>query len=220
MFEKFLEEESKKDYFVDLMTKLNQEYQEYDVYPPYEKLFACFKAMEEDLKVVIIGQDPYHQKEQANGLAFSVNPGVKIPPSLRNIYKELHSDIGMDIPNHGDLSAWAKQGVLLLNNVLSVRDSQANSHLKLGWQPFVEATLKYIDTLDQPIVFILWGKNAQEKKKWITNKNRLILESVHPSPLSCHRGFFDSKPFSKTNDYLKANDVKEIEWEAILNVSK
>lgn len=218
MFDTFLKEEKEKTYFKELEHKLKEEYQNYQVYPPYEQLFACFENMQVKLKVVIIGQDPYHQPGQANGLAFSVNPGVKIPPSLRNIYKELHSDIGMEIPNHGDLTAWTRQGVLLLNNVLSVRDSQPNSHLKLGWHTFVEDALAYIDTLDTPIVFILWGKNAQEKRKWITHSKRLVLESAHPSPLSANRGFFGSKPFSKTNDYLMGQGEEPIHWEEILNV--
>ena len=146
MFEEFLENEKKQPYYQELMEKLKKEYQEYAIYPPYEDLFACFKQMESDLKVVIIGQDPYHQPGQANGIAFSVKKGVKIPPSLRNIYKELQSDLGITPPSHGDLTSWTKQGVLLLNHVLSVRDSHPNSHSKLGWEPFIEHTLKYIDT--------------------------------------------------------------------------
>lgn len=212
MFEQFLENERQQPYYQELMTKLKKEYQDYAIYPPYEELFSCFKYMQSNLKVVIIGQDPYHQVGQANGLAFSVKKGVKIPPSLRNIYKELESDLGILPPAHGDLSSWAKQGVLLLNHVLSVRDSQPNSHSKLGWEPFIEHTLNYIDTLDQPIVFILWGNNARQDKQWITNKNRLILESAHPSPLSASRGFFGSKPFSKTNAYLKEHDLTPIDW--------
>lgn len=207
----FLKSQESELYFIELMDKVSKEYEIHEVYPPKEQLFACFDMDVSDLKVVIIGQDPYHQKGQANGLAFSVNRGVKIPPSLKNIYKEMEDDLGIHTPDHGDWSHLVKEGVLLLNNVLSVVDSKPNSHKNLGWDQFMIRTLEYIDTLKQPIVFILWGSNAISKKKYIKNENRLVIESVHPSPLSSYRGFFGSKPFSKANDYLKQYG-KNVNW--------
>ena len=210
----FLNKEKENEYFQKLMDKVDQAYQSDIVYPPRDELFACFKDLPaSSLKVVILGQDPYHQKGQANGLAFSVNRGVKLPPSLKNIYQEMHDDVHVEIPSHGDLTDLKKQGVLLLNNVLSVVDSHPNSHKKLGWEEFMIHTLAYIDTLDQPIVFILWGKEAQSKKKYIHHPKRLILESVHPSPLSSYRGFFGSKPFSKANQFLEEYGVEPINWQ-------
>lgn len=213
MFEDFLLEQQQLEYYKKLNEKLEEEYNNHTVYPPKEQIFSCFDYIKTELKVVIIGQDPYHQPNQANGLAFSVNQGNKIPPSLRNIYKELNSDLGVTIPSTGDLTGWAKQGVLLLNNVLTVRESEANSHKDIGWDTFVANTLKLIDSFEQPIVFVLWGKNAATKKKYINNAKRFIVESVHPSPLSASRGFFGSKPFSKINNYLISNKIDPIKWE-------
>ncbi len=211
--EQFLESQRQEPYFIELMDRLDKEYESHTVYPPREDLFACFKHLKaENVRVVILGQDPYHQPRQANGLAFSVHRGVKIPPSLRNIYTEMHDDVGIEIPDHGDLSCLALQGVLLLNNVLSVVEGKPNSHQHIGWEVFVENTMQYLDTLDQPMVFLLWGNNARKKKKWITRSNHLVLESAHPSPLSAYRGFFGSKPFSKTNEFLIAHGQEPIDW--------
>jgi uracil-DNA glycosylase len=166
-------------------------------------------------KVVILGQDPYHEIGQAHGLSFSVRKGIKIPPSLVNIYKELNSDIGMKIPNHGELTSWARQGVLLLNATLTVREGMANSHKDIGWAIFTDEVIKKLDKNDKPIVFILWGANARSKKKYITNKNHLIIESAHPSPLSAYNGFFGSKPFSRANEFLKSKGEREINWNSV-----
>ena len=167
----------------------------------------------EDVKVVILGQDPYHELHQANGLAFSVYPGVKIPPSLVNIYKELKDDVNTFIPNHGDLTKWAKQGVLLLNNVLTVEEGKANSHAGIGWEIFTLNIVKALNRREKPMVFILWGNNARSKKQYIDTSRHLVLESAHPSPLSAHRGFFGSKPFSKANDFLIKNNMTPIDWQ-------
>ena len=216
MFEQFVINEKKQPYFKVLREKLIKEYENYEVYPPQKQLLNCFKGMKQ-VKVVILGQDPYHQKGQANGLAFSVNRGVRIPPSLQNIYKEMEDDLHIKTPLHGDLSPLVKEGVLLLNNVLSVRDSSPNSHYDLGWHTFVEHTIQYIEQLDIPVVYILWGKNAISKKRWITNPNHYVIESAHPSPLSAYRGFFGSKPFSKANAFLESRGVKGVDW-SVINV--
>ena len=171
-----------------------------------------------DTKVVILGQDPYHGPNQAHGLSFSVNPGVKIPPSLVNIYKELHTDLNCYIPNNGYLKKWADQGVLLLNTVLTVRAGEANSHKNKGWEEFTTKIIKILNEKETPVVFILWGNNAIAKEKLITNPKHLIIKSVHPSPLSASRGFFGSKPFSKTNDFLISTNQKPIDWQ-IENIS-
>jgi uracil-DNA glycosylase len=209
----FLSNEQAKPYFIQLMEKLDYAYQNKVVYPEKEKLFSAFSyASYDDLKVVIVGQDPYHQKGQAQGLAFSVEPTVKIPPSLMNILKELKDDLGCKMNNHGDLSAWAKQGVLLINTSLSVEDSKPASHAKMGWEYFFKSTLAFCSAHPQPIVFILWGKHAQIYKNLIDTKRHLILESTHPSPLSAHQGFFGSKPFSKTNQFLENHQRDTIQW--------
>ncbi len=165
------------------------------------------------MKVVILGQDPYHGPNQAHGLSFSVKPGIQPPPSLRNIYKELHTDIGCSIPNNGYLKKWADQGVLLLNTVLTVRAGEANSHKNKGWEIFTDKIISKLNERKDPIVFILWGNNAISKKKLITNPQHYIIQSVHPSPLSATRGFFGSKPFSKTNEFLKSINKQEIDWQ-------
>ena len=166
-----------------------------------------------DVKIVILGQDPYHGPNQAHGLSFSVKPGIQPPPSLRNIYKELHTDIGCSIPNNGYLKKWADQGVLLLNTVLTVRAGEANSHKNKGWEIFTDKIISKLNERKDPIVFILWGNNAISKKKLITNPQHYIIQSVHPSPLSATRGFFGSKPFSKTNEFLKSINKQEIDWQ-------
>lgn len=209
----FLAIERAKPYFQKLMDELNLAYQEKVIYPKKEQLFAAFSyASYDDLKVVIVGQDPYHQKGQAHGLAFSVNSEVKVPPSLSNIFKELKDDLGCEIPSHGDLSFWAKQGVLLINSSLSVEESKPGSHSKLGWTYFFKSTLAYCNAHPKPIVFILWGKHAQAYRHLIDSKKHLILEANHPSPLSAHRGFFGSKPFSKTNHFLENHHRDTIQW--------
>ncbi|MEK5644338.1 MULTISPECIES: uracil-DNA glycosylase [Paenibacillus] len=208
-----LKEETEKDYFQELRYKLAKEYKLHKVYPPKEDLFKALKLTPyEDTKVVILGQDPYHGPGQAHGLSFSVKPGVRIPPSLVNIYKELHSDLGVPIPSHGTLVHWAEQGVLLLNTVLTVRDGEANSHKGLGWERFTDAVIEKLNERDKPVVFILWGSHAQKKGAFIDRKKHLVIQSVHPSPLSVHRGFFGSRPFSKANAFLAAHGIKPVDW--------
>lgn len=183
------------------------------IFPEKENIFNAFKLTDYDnVKVVIMGQDPYHGVGEAHGLSFSVQKGIKIPPSLQNIYKELNSDLGVIPKDHGDLSGWAKQGVLLLNSALTVEKDKAASHRGLGWELFTDYVIKLLNAKDEPIVFILWGNFAREKKKYITNKNHLIIESPHPSPFSAYNGFFGSKPFSKTNEFLKNNKKEPIDW--------
>ncbi|OCN06217.1 uracil-DNA glycosylase [Erysipelotrichaceae bacterium MTC7] len=212
-FKTFLKQEETQPYYQKLMQFLAEQMQTNEIYPPQDMWFKAFDALgDQDVKVVILGQDPYHGQGEAMGLAFSVEMGVKIPPSLQNIFKELKNDLGYELPLFGDLSAWANQGVLLLNTVLTVRKDEANSHKGKGWEIFTTRVLQELDKQEQPIVFILWGKQAIEKKELLHNPNHLILESVHPSPLSAYRGFFGSKPFSQANAYLKAHGVKEIDW--------
>lgn len=200
--------------FNRFFAKIEKEYAEKTIYPKKEDIFNALKLTSfEDVKVVIIGQDPYIHGGEAHGLSFSVQKDVKIPPSLRNIYKELNSDLGIPEHNDGDLTYWAKQGVLLLNSVLTVREGQANSHQGLGWERLTDYIIKTLNKREKPIVFILWGNNAKEKAKLITNMNHLVITSAHPSPLSANRGFFGSKPFSKTNDFLKAKGITAIDWD-------
>ena len=163
--------------------------------------------------MVILGQDPYHEPGQAHGLAFSVNKGIEIPPSLENIYKELHDDLGCSIPNHGCLTEWASQGVLLLNAVLTVQAHRANSHKGKGWEQLTDTIIQKVNEKEEPVVFILWGSNARSKKQFITSQKHLVLESVHPSPLSAYNGFFGSRPFSKTNRFLEENGIQPIDWQ-------
>lgn len=212
-WEEILKDEFEKDYYKDLRKKLINEYNHFTVYPDMYDLFNAFHSTAyKDIKVVILGQDPYHEPGQAHGLSFSVMPGAKIPPSLQNIYKELEDDIGCPPVNHGYLKSWADQGVMLLNSTLSVRKSQANSHQSLGWETFTDEVIRLINDKDEPVVFILWGNFARKKKNLITNPKHLILESSHPSPFSARYGFFGSKPFSKTNEFLEANGLKPINW--------
>ena len=193
---------------------MGREYRTAAVYPPADDIFNAFHLTPlPDVKVVILGQDPYHEPGQAHGLSFSVMPGVEIPPSLVNIYQELHDDLGCKIPNNGCLTKWARQGVLLLNTVLTVRAHRAFSHKDIGWQEFTDAAIRVLAGQDRPLVFILWGRPAQQKASMITNPRHLILKSPHPSPLSAYRGFFGSRPFSKTNAYLEANGLTPIDWQ-------
>lgn len=209
-----LKDEFKKDYYKQLFEKVNEEYRTRLIFPPANDIFNAFHLTPlKDVKVVILGQDPYHGNNQAHGLCFSVKPEVEIPPSLVNIYKELHDDLGCTIPDHGYLVKWAKQGVLMLNTVLTVRVHQANSHRGIGWEEFTDAAIRVLNTQDRPIVFILWGRPAQMKKAMLNNPKHLILEAPHPSPLSSYRGFFGSRPFSKTNQFLEANGVEPIDWQ-------
>ncbi len=213
-FKTFVEEQKKQEYYMTLKEKIDNEYASNTIFPPKKEIFRCLNLTSyDDVKVVILGQDPYHEKGQANGLAFSVRPGVQVPPSLVNIFKECHDDVGIRIPNNGDLTAWAKQGVLLLNNVLTVREHQANSHRFYGWEIFTLNVVKLLNAREKPMVFILWGKNAIEKEKYIDTSKHLVLKSVHPSPLSAYRGFFGSKPFSKTNAFLVKTGQTPIDWQ-------
>lgn len=210
--------EFEKEYYLKIREVLKKEYFSMRVFPPMHDIFNALRyTPREKTKVVILGQDPYHELGQAHGLSFSVKKGVKIPPSLVNIYKELNSDIGMPIPTHGELTSWAKQGVMLLNATLTVRESQANSHQGIGWSIFTDEVIKKLDECDNPMVFILWGGNARKKKAYITNKNHLVLESAHPSPLSAYNGFFGSRPFSKANKFLEMNGVEPINWASVLD---
>jgi uracil-DNA glycosylase len=208
----FLNEEKEKDYFKNLMSKVEEDYKNNLCHPNYDEIFNAFKMTPlEDLKVVILGQDPYHEINQAHGLAFSVLCD-KLPPSLVNIYKEMASDLNVEVNQDGNLTYLALQGVLLLNTILSVRNGQALAHKSFGWEIFTDNVIKYLNTIDKPIVFILWGSNAISKKKLLNNKNHYIITSPHPSPLSSYRGFFGSKPFSKTNEYLISKNIKPINW--------
>ncbi len=209
-----LEGEFCKPYYKELYRFVLNEYQTAQVFPPSDDIFNAFHLTPlHEVKAVIIGQDPYHNVGQAHGLCFSVKPEVDIPPSLVNIYQELHDDLGCFIPNNGYLVKWAEQGVLMLNTVLTVRAHLANSHRGKGWEEFTDAAIRALNTQDRPIVFILWGKPAQMKKSMLNNPNHLILEAPHPSPLSAYRGFFGSRPFSKTNDFLREHGAEAIDWQ-------
>ena len=213
-FKEIAEAEFQKDYYRRLHDFVENEYEHKTIFPPKQNIFRALNLCDyEDVKVVILGQDPYHELHQANGLAFSVYPGVRIPPSFVNIYKELHNDLGMKIPNHGDLTKWAKQGVLLLNNVLTVEQGRANSHAGKGWEIFTLNIVKALNEREKPLVFILWGNNARAKKQYIDTSRHLVLESAHPSPLSASRGFFGSRPFSKANQFLKEHGIAPIDWQ-------
>lgn len=209
-----LEGEFKKDYYIELRKFLINEYKTKTIYPDMYDIFnALHYTKYEDVKVVILGQDPYHGPNQAHGLSFSVNPGVPAPPSLVNIFKELNDDLGCYIPNNGYLKKWTEQGILLLNTVLTVRAGQANSHKNMGWEYFTDKVISLLNSREEPIVFILWGKNAQSKQTIINNPNHCIIKSVHPSPLSAYRGFFGSKPFSKANQFLISIGKEPIDWQ-------
>lgn len=207
----FLIEEN-KEYYKNLTKLVDEEYENYTCFPKKDEIFEAFKLTPyENVKVVILGQDPYHEINQAHGLAFSVKC-EKLPPSLKNIYKEMKNDLGINHSQNGDLTYLAKQGVMLLNTTLTVREGKANSHEKFGWTTFTDNVISFLNEHETPIVFILWGNNARDKKKLITNQKHLIIESAHPSPLSANRGFFGTKPFSKTNEFLKNNNLLEIDW--------
>lgn len=209
-----LKDEFEKEYYKKLRNILIKEYNTKTIYPDKYDIFnALHYTAYKDVKAVILGQDPYHGPNQSHGLAFSVKPGVRIPPSLRNMYKELNSDLGCYIPNNGYLKKWAQEGVLLLNTSLTVREGEANSHSNIGWEMFTDKIIELLNQREDPIVFILWGNNAKSKEKLITNRKHYIIKSVHPSPLSASRGFFGSKPFSKTNDFLNSIGKEVIDWQ-------
>lgn len=212
-WQKVLDQEFDHEYFQKLTEFVKDEYSNQTIYPLGKNIFRAFELCPFDqVKVVIIGQDPYHGPGQANGLCFSVNNGVQLPPSLQNIYKELTSDLGTPAPQTGELENWSKQGVLLLNATLTVRANQAGSHQKKGWEQFTDAVIKTISDQKENIVFILWGKYAQDKGKVIDRTRHFVITSAHPSPLSAYNGFFGSKPFSKTNDFLLQHLIKPIDW--------
>ncbi|PWW06110.1 uracil-DNA glycosylase [Paenibacillus cellulosilyticus] len=208
-----LKDELAQPYYRQLMQMLDEQYASETVYPTREQLFHALEYTPyEEVRVVILGQDPYHGPGQANGLSFSVPVGVRIPPSLRNIYKELQADIGCEVPDHGSLTAWAKQGVLLLNSVLSVQDGKPNSHKGLGWEQFTDAVIAALNERKAPVVFILWGSYAQQKASSINTDKHGVISSVHPSPLAARKGFFGSRPFTKTNEFLTSWGQQPIDW--------
>ena len=208
-----LSAEFEKPYFKTLWEKVSEEYKVNEIFPPKEDIFNAFNyaPLSKD-KCVIKGQDPYHNVGQAHGLCFSVKPGIAIPPSLVNIYKEIHDDIGCDIPSNGYLEKWAKQGILMLNTVLTVRAHEANSHKSMGWEKFTDAVIKVLNEQDRPIVYLLWGAPAQKKASKVDNPKHLLLKAPHPSPLSSYRGFFGCKHFSKANEFLIKNGLQAIDW--------
>jgi len=213
-WQELLKEEFEKDYYLNLRQFLVNEYRTKTVYPDKYDIFnALHYTAYKDVKVVILGQDPYHGPSQAHGLSFSVKPGIQPPPSLMNIYKELKDDVNCYIPNNGYLKKWADQGVLLLNTALTVREGQANSHRNIGWEKVTDRIISLLNERKEPIVFILWGSNAQSKTSLITNTDHYIIKSVHPSPLSASRGFFRSKPFSQTNKILTSRGLNSIDWQ-------
>jgi len=209
-----LEPEFEQPYYSNLSSFINHEYQNENIHPDHDKIFEAFEWTSFDkTKVVILGQDPYHENHQAHGLSFSVMPGVKVPPSLRNIYKELDDDLGFAPVNHGYLESWARQGVLLLNTVLTVQDGVAFSHQGKGWEKLTDAAIIALSERTEPVIFVLWGKAAQDKIKLIDTMQNVVIKSAHPSPLSAYRGFFGSRPFSKVNAVLRQFDEKEIDWQ-------
>ena len=212
-WDQLLKDEYQKEYFTNLMEFIKKEYKEKTIYPKQNEVFNAFRYTDfDDLKVVILGQDPYHGPNQAEGLSFSVSNSVLKPPSLKNIFKELESDLQIPFPESNSLKPWAKQGVLLLNAVLTVEEHKPTSHKDKGWETFTDDIIKIINQKEEPVVFILWGAYARNKKSLITNPNHYIIESAHPSPFSARNGFFGSKPFSKTNEFLNKNGIGEIKW--------
>ena len=208
-----LADEFKKEYYLKLRAFLKDEYSTRTVFPDMHKIFSALKTTSyHDTKVVIIGQDPYHEVGQAHGMCFSVQPGVPAPPSLMNIYKEMRDDVGTYIPNNGYLMDWAKQGVLLLNTILTVREGEALAHKGKGWEIFTDDVIKKLNEREKPMVFLLWGANARSKKQFITNPNHLVLEAAHPSPLSAYNGFFGCRHFSKCNAFLEAHGIEPVDW--------
>jgi len=213
-WQELLEEEFKKDYYLKLRTFLIDEYKTKRIHPDMYDIFNALQYTDyRDVKVVILGQDPYHGQGQAHGMSFSVKPGVQPPPSLMNIFKELRNDLGCYMPDNGYLKKWADQGVLLLNTVLTVREGQANSHKNMGWEQFTDRIISILNERESPIVFILWGKNAQSKLSIINNQRHHIIKSAHPSPLSAHNGFLGSRPFSRTNNFLVSIGKTPIDWQ-------
>ena len=211
-WDNILKEEYEKEYFLKIKDKVRNEYKNKTIFPPASRVFYAFRLTSyKDTRVVILGQDPYHGVGEANGLCFSVNEGINIPPSLKNIFKELYNDLGV-VRTNTDLSDWAKNGVLLLNSVLTVEKDKPASHKMIGWEEFTDNVIKKLNEKETPVVFILWGNFAKDKAKYITNPKHLIISSSHPSPFSVNYGFFGSKPFSKTNEFLRKNKLKEIEW--------
>ena len=209
-----LKDEFRQPYYAQLYKTVNQEYRTARIFPPAQEIFNAFHLTPlSEVKVVILGQDPYHNDNQAHGLCFSVKKGVEIPPSLENIYQELHDDCGCYIPNNGFLEKWARQGVLLLNTVLTVRAHQANSHRGIGWEEFTDAAIRAVDGVNRPVVFMLWGRPAQNKKSMLHNPAHLVLEAPHPSPLSAYRGFFGCRHFSRANQFLTENGLSPIDWQ-------
>ena len=212
-WDEILKDEYEKSYFKKMTNFLVKEYKEKTIYPKENEIFKAFRLTPySNVKVVILGQDPYHDVGQAEGLSFSVKEGIKRPPSLINIYKELFDDLGYNIVENGSLVKWANEGVLLLNAILTVEKDKAASHSKIGWEEFTDEVIKKVNEKETPVVFILWGSFARSKKKYITNKKHLVIESAHPSPLSAYNGFFGSRPFSRTNDFLVKNGIKPIDW--------
>ena len=211
-WDRVLKDEYNKEYFLKIKDKVREEYNNKVIFPPAKDVFKAFRMTSyKDTKVVILGQDPYHGLGEANGLCFSVNEGIKMPPSLNNIYKELYDDLGIKRTTT-DLSDWAKSGVLLLNSVLTVEKDKPASHKMIGWEEFTDNVIMKLNEKEEPVVFILWGNFAKGKAKYITNPKHLVISSSHPSPFSVHYGFFGSKPFSKANEFLKKNGLNEIEW--------
>lgn len=213
-WDEILHDEFSQEYYKQILFSLKKEYVEHTIYPPTEDIFnALHYTAYQDVKVVLLGQDPYHGQGQAHGLCFSVQPGIKPPPSLQNIFKELQSDLGLPVPSDGTLTKWAQQGVLLLNTVLTVREGAPNSHKKLGWTTFTDHVISYLNEREAPIIFLLWGKNAQDKKALIRNPKHCILEAPHPSPLSAYNGFFGCKHFSKANAFLMQIGETPVNWD-------
>ena len=211
-WDEILKEEINKEYFKELLKNVNVLYEEKVIFPPKKDVFNAFRLSYKDVKVVILGQDPYHGVGEAHGFAFSTL-NTKLPPSLKNIYKELYDDLGIQKDySNGNLFSWVKQGVMLLNTGLTVEKDKPNSHKDLGWHTFTDAVIQKLNEREDPIVFILWGNNARAKKQYITNKRHLVIESAHPSPFSARNGFFGSKPFSKTNEFLEKNGKSKIRW--------
>ena len=212
-WDQLLEEEMNKPYFKELFNFIEKEYANKTIYPKKGEIFNAFRHTSyKDLRVVILGQDPYHGENEAEGLSFSVKTGIRKPPSLNNIFKELYDDLGLKAPESGSLIKWADEGVLLLNSVLTVEKDKPASHRNRGWETFTDAVIKKINEKQEPVVFILWGNYARAKKDLITNPNHYIIESPHPSPYSANNGFFGSKPFSKTNEFLESKGLKQIDW--------
>ncbi len=212
-WDEILKGEFDKEYYLKLREFLKQEYSTYHIYPGMYDIFNALKYTPyNDVKAVIIGQDPYHQPGQAHGLCFSVKKGVRIPPSLQNIYKEIQSDLGIPPANHGELISWAQNGVLMLNAVLTVRDSAAGSHRNKGWEIFTDRVIELLNQREKPMVFLLWGGYAKEKVRLITNPNHLVLTSAHPSPLSAYNGFFGNRHFSRTNEFLSSHGIEPVDW--------